>query len=473
MEWCSVWIGVFVTPRTGRRFTRRELMAMSAIRGADGIRQRLRCRAAPVGNSTADLDGLAELVGDAEVVVLGTPSQGMREANDLRFELSRRLIAGRGFHAVAMDADWMEGRRLDRLARGGSGWLECSGFPAWEWDHPGMREFMDRLAETNRRRDDGGVGVYGLDLFGLRRAMNGIVRMLGGIDPALAARAVRLYGGIDRFGRDPQNYGLLAGVEDDVRRLLVDRLAECWACDADPVHEADAGGVDGGFIRKWNARMGEEAWPYFRAMFRSYTSSWNHRCLAMMRMLESLAAHLRETRGAARIIVWAHNSLAGDARATELSWRGETSLGALARERFGDRCRLVGCTSHAGKVTAAAEWMGRPVSQKVPAAPEGSCERLFHRLGMPAFWLDLSREDEVAEILAKPLLQRGIGAVYRPAHGTRVNWFSACCALQFDAVVHLDSASPVLAKAAGPGAGPGISTAARRHGAPRRRVVAG
>jgi len=434
---------------------------MNVFHGADQIRHLLRRHAAPVGNSAADLDGLVDLAGDAEIVMLGTPSQGMREANELRLELSRRLIIERGFHAVATDGDWLEARSLDRFARGGVESWECSGFPAWHWDNPGMRDFAGWLRETNRRRVDGGVGVYGLDVFGLHRSMNGIVGLLGGVDAALAARVTRLYGGIDRFGRDPQNYGLLpvGGVGDEIRGLLVDGLAERWARDAAGLRSDESTAVDGDFIRKWNGRMEGEAWRYFRAMFRSYASSWNHRCLAMMRVIESLAAHLRETRGAVRIIVWAHNSLVGDARATELSWRGEISLGALARDRFGERCRLVGCTSHSGRVTAAAEWMGRPVSQKVPVAPEGSCERLFHRLGLPAFWLDLSRADEVAEILAKPRLQRGIGPVYRPSHGTRVNWFSAMCSAQFDALVHFDRTNPVAAPITVPGSKRGHTVA--------------
>ena len=435
---------------------------MNAFHGADRIRQILRSHAAPLGNPASDLDGLVDRVGDAEIVLIGTPSHGMREADEWRIELSRRLIIDRGFNAVATDRDWLEARSLDRFGREGAESLECCGFPGWQWDNPGMRGFASWLRETNHRRRDGGVGVYGLDLFGLQRAMNAIVGLLGGIDPSLAARAISLYSGIDRFGRDPQNYGLLPGdgMGDEVRGLLVDRLAERWAGDAVGPGAATGLGVDGDFIRQWNARMQTDAWHYFRAMFRSYASSWNHRCLGMMRVIESLAAHLRETRGAARVIVWAHNSLAGDARATELSWRGETSLGALARDLFGDRCRLVGCTSHSGKVTAAAEWMGSPVFQKVPVAPEGSCERLFHRLGIPAFWLDLARGDELAEILAKPLLQRGIGTVYRPSHGTRVNWFSASCSAQFDALVHFDRTSPLAAPATVPGLRRGRTVAA-------------
>ena len=46
--------------------------------------------------------------------------------------------------------------------------------------------------------------------------------------------------------------------------------------------------------------------------------------------------------GTGRIVVWAHNSHVGDARATEVSADGQLTIGQLARERYGDACRLIG-----------------------------------------------------------------------------------------------------------------------------------
>ena len=69
-------------------------------------------------------------------------------------------------------------------------------------------------------------------------------------------------------------------------------------------------------------------------------------------------AHHHDDRQPARIVVWAHNSHVGDARATEVSAEGELTLGQLAREKYGDEARLLGFSTYRGTVTAASEWGG-------------------------------------------------------------------------------------------------------------------
>jgi erythromycin esterase-like protein len=82
----------------------------------------------------------------------------------------------------------------------------------------------------------------------------------------------------------------------------------------------------------------------------------------------------------AKIIVWAHNSHLGDARATQMSERGELNLGQLARERFGKEAVSVGFTTYDGTVTAASDWDGPAQRKSVrPAHPE-SYEALLHDL---------------------------------------------------------------------------------------------
>ena len=95
-------------------------------------------------------------------------------------------------------------------------------------------------------------------------------------------------------------------------------------------------------------------------MFGGRVTSWNLRDKHMTQTLEALLTHLdRENRTeSARIVVWAHNSHVGDARATEMSVDGQVTLGQLVRERFGDNARLIGFTTHSGTVTAASEWAG-------------------------------------------------------------------------------------------------------------------
>lgn len=51
----------------------------------------------------------------------------------------------------------------------------------------------------------------------------------------------------------------------------------------------------------------------------------------------------------ARLILWAHNSHLGDARATDMSWRrNELNVGQLMKEEYGNEAYNIGFTTHSG-----------------------------------------------------------------------------------------------------------------------------
>jgi erythromycin esterase-like protein len=166
-------------------------------------------------------------------------------------------------------------------------------------------------------------------------------------------------------------------------------------------------------------------------MFRGGTASWNLRDRHMARSLEALAAHLERTDGAAKVVVWAHNSHLGDERATELAQAGQLNLGQLVRERHGDEALLVGFTTYSGTVTAASDWGGPAERKRVRRALPGSWEELLHERGDGRFWLD------PAELHGRRL-ERAIGVIYRPETERVSHYFHARIADQFDAVVHID-----------------------------------
>jgi erythromycin esterase-like protein len=158
----------------------------------------------------------------------------------------------------------------------------------------------------------------------------------------------------------------------------------------------------------------------------------------MVDTLDSLAAHLGRQRGEpAKIVVWAHNSHLGDARATEMGARGDLNVGQLVRERHPGDCRLVGFTTYTGTVTAADDW-GKPAERKWvrPALPS-SVEELFHDAGN-AFLLPFDKESQAAELLRSARLERAIGVIYRPVSERQSHFFLARVADQFDAVIHIN-----------------------------------
>jgi erythromycin esterase-like protein len=173
-------------------------------------------------------------------------------------------------------------------------------------------------------------------------------------------------------------------------------------------------------------------------MFAGRVASWNLRDTHMADTLDALAAHLGRTRSRPKIVVWAHNSHLGDARATELGDRGELNVGQLVRDRFGTDAVLIGQTTHAGAVTAASEWDQPPERKTVRPAMTGSYERLFHDTGISRMLLPLRDDLVLASAVSTARLERAIGVIYLPRSERRSHYFVARLPNQFDFVLHID-----------------------------------
>jgi erythromycin esterase-like protein len=160
----------------------------------------------------------------------------------------------------------------------------------------------------------------------------------------------------------------------------------------------------------------------------------------MAETLERLLDHLG---GDTKIVVWAHNSHLGDARATEMGRMGELNVGQLVRERYGAAAFLLGFTTNSGEVTAASNW-DEPAERKIVrhALPR-SIESLFHETGLGDFLLPL-RDESLRNALDEPLLQRAIGVIYKPESERISHYFEARIAQQFDAVIHIDRTKALI-----------------------------
>jgi erythromycin esterase-like protein len=153
--------------------------------------------------------------------------------------------------------------------------------------------------------------------------------------------------------------------------------------------------------------------------------------------VEDIGAHLRPA-PAAKVVVWAHNSHQGDARATEMGSRGEWNLGQLMRLRYGRSAVLIGFTTFTGTVIAAEEWGREGRERNVREAMSGSVARLFHDTGYPAFLLTFRGNPQAARLLDEPMLERAIGVIYQPRTERVSHYFNARVPEQFDAVIHID-----------------------------------
>ena len=397
-------------------------------------------------------EALEEIIGDARIVLIGESSHGTHEFYQARVEITKWLVEEKGFCAVAAEADWPDAYRVNRYVRGlgrdGSADEALSGFerfPAWMWRNVVVRDFVDWLHAHNGRRRESGerqTGFYGLDLYSLHRSMQEVIGYLENVDPVAAARARERYACFDHTSADDgQAYGFAAafGAGLSCERQVIDQLVEMQR---NAVEYARCDGLlaeDEQFYAQQNAQTVRNAEVYYRAMFGGRVTSWNLRDQHMAQTLQALLGHLdRQGDAPARIVVWAHNSHVGDARATEVGADGQLTLGQLARERYGEDSRLIGFTTYSGTVTAASEWGGMAERKIVRPALNGSVEELLHETGRPDFLVSAMISREASEPLDVVRLGRAIGVIYLPATERQSHYYHVRPGEQFDAIIHID-----------------------------------
>jgi erythromycin esterase-like protein len=178
-------------------------------------------------------------------------------------------------------------------------------------------------------------------------------------------------------------------------------------------------------------------------MYRGRPNTWNLRDTHMVDTLDRLMGHFRCQGDVPKAVVWAHNSHLGDARATQMTNRGEINVGQLMRERHEGKVVSIGFTTASGTVTAASDW-GDPAERKTVRAPlQDSYEELMHEVGIPNFLLTMRDNRSLSRALAPELLERAIGVIYRPDTERWSHYFSSNIAEQFDALIHFDETQAV------------------------------
>ena len=419
---------------------------------ADEIVGVLRDSAQPLTGASNDYDALLELIGDARFVLLGEATHGTHEFYRERAQITKRLIAEKGFTAVAVEADWPDAYRVDRYVRGTgmdpSADAALAGFerfPTWMWRNAEVLDFVGWLRAHNDTINltEMNVGFYGFDLYSFYSSMAAVLAYLDKVDPEGAKRARYRYSCFDQFGENTQAYGYAAslGLRESCEHEAIGQLVELRRNAIEYASRDGRVAADEFFFAEQNARLVKDAEEYYREMFRGRESSWNLRDRHMVDTLEHLIGFLARQTLRPKIVVWAHNSHLGDARATEMTKRGEINVGQLVRERYKNEAVLIGFSTYIGTVTAATDWDGPAERKRVRPALPDSYEAIFHDAGLNRFLLDL--HDERVQVLREPRLERAIGVVYRPETERASHYFHANLPAQFDAILHFDQTRAV------------------------------
>jgi erythromycin esterase-like protein len=414
-----------------------------------GLADALALIATPLKSEIENHEDLLDLIGNARLVLIGEASHGTHEFYRERARITRRLIAEKGFEAVAVEADWPDAYRINRFVKGTGDLLEgadpLSGFtrfPEWMWRNSDVLDFAIWLRQWNENLPKRArkAGFYGLDLYGLHASIEAVLRYLDQADPDAALRARERYACFENAASDTARYGYEAamGLTPSCEQEAIGQLLDLRRIDAPRSALLDE---DDRFEAEQNARLIVDAEHYYRTMFLGRVSSWNLRDRHMADTLDALSDHLARNRsesGSPKIVIWAHNSHVGDARATEFAKEGELNIGQLMRERYGGEVFLVGMSTYTGSVMAASDWGAAAEVKRVRPALEESYEAIFHDTGLERFLLDLRLDNEVLRALDQPRLQRAIGVIYRPEIERSGHYFRTRLPSQFDALLHYD-----------------------------------
>jgi erythromycin esterase-like protein len=256
-------------------------------------------------------------------VLVGAATHGTSEFYRWRAELTKRLVAERGFDFVGVEGDWTDCHRLHCCVAGAPGiskdpaavlW-ELRRWPRWPLANEEVVDFAGWLREFNARRSRP-VGFHGLDVYRLWDSTRAVPASLPGLDPAFPA----------------------------------------WL----------------------NTEVPADAERYYRELLHGDHRSWNARERHLADTLERLAGAYGS---GAKAVVWAHNTHVGDAAATDMAAAGMTNLGRLVRERHGEEDTvLVGFGTYEGSVLAARRWDGPARRLRVPPAAPGSVEARWHEV---------------------------------------------------------------------------------------------
>ncbi|WP_034295987.1 erythromycin esterase family protein [Herbaspirillum sp. RV1423] len=422
---------------------------------SESISSAIRSSASILTGADTDYDSLLALIGEARFVLLGEASHGTQEFYRERARITQRLITERNFTAVAIEGDWPDAYRVNRYVRHRSEDKNAEQalggfkrFPTWMWRNAEMLDFVDWLRDYNgtfmRQRPD--VGLYGLDLYSLFTSIEEVLRYLDNVDPQAARRARERYACFDHFQKDSQTYGYAVGLgmSASCEEAVVTQLQDLRVQAGKYLQHDGADATDAFFYAQQNARLIADAEQYYRTMFSKRVSSWNLRDQHMMETLDALAQHLQHSLSEpAKIVVWAHNSHLGDARATDIGRLGEWNVGQLARQSYGEQVALIGFTTYRGTVTAASDWDAPAQRKRVRPALTGSYEELFHQTGIERFMLPLRGNDSLKDELSQPYLERAIGVIYLPETERQSHYFHANMPQQFDAILHFDETHAV------------------------------
>ena len=394
----------------------------------------------------ADLDTLLKEIGDSRFVLLGEASHGTSEFYEWRAEISRQLITEKGFNVIAVEGDWPDLYRFNSYINGSDAHgssaedvlAQMDRWPTWMWANEEVASFGEWLRANNESSMARSVSFYGIDVYSLWDSMEEVLDYLEEVDPPSAedARtAIKCFGtfnGGDEFAYAQEKTSGSIDCADELEVLL-----------ATVQDIAGARGDDAALNALQNADIALNAEKYYVTALRNSSESWNIRDRHMMETVNRITEHHGDN---SKVIIWAHNTHVGDARATDMARDGMVNIGQLIREQHAESgVHITGFGTYSGSVVASDAWGAEAESMRVPDAQPNSWESMLHGAspGDKIVFLTALKDNEQYNA---SIGHRAIGVVYDPEN-ERGNYVPSVLPDRYDTFIFIDETealSPLL-----------------------------
>ncbi len=408
--------------------------------------QLLKKHVVPFQHGKPDFKKLSKWIGNKRVVLLGDSTHGTREFYQARAEISEYLINNKGFNTVIIEGNWPGGYKVNRYIHEQLLVNEnqaLSGFKEilpWVWRNQQTADFIRRLRKFNQQtKASNKVSFYGMDLFSLYPSLSEVISYLkkhqkNKLNVSQTAHACFAKHGtlIDLYG---QNISKKPGLSC---QHIAAKLLNIFEKSDFPTHSQFLSAA------LFNARMNAEtvkSAEYYTRLVHQYKNveAWNLRESFMVKMIEHIMRNQSTNTQTPKIIIWAHNSHVGDARASTMHEQGEQSIGQLLRDKYGRKnVFLLGSIANKGQLFASDTWNGKPYCINLPIAAVNSYAGLFRKTRISRFLLNLNENQKLADFLSKPYYHRLVGVVYNPELDHQSNYFLTNLSQMYDALLFVN-----------------------------------
>ena len=395
-------------------------------------------------DSIRDLDPLIEAAADRRFVLLGEASHGTSEYYTWRSEISKRLIAEKGFRYIAVEGDWTSAYEVNKFVKNlpGAGnnarevLASFDRWPQWMWNNEEIKSLINWIRDYNLDLPaDERIGFYGIDIYAVWESIREVVHYFESNDHERTDLVRNAYACLLEFENRPQDYAVAVYQRRADCKPHVEEVVSLLREHAESLSAKDPVAY---FNLKQNALVVKNAERHYRAMIHRGPDSWNYRVRNFKGTVERLADYYGED---SKGIVWAHNTHVGDARATPMAHQGMENIGYLLRNRHGEEnVFIVGFGTHRGSVLAGRRWGAPMETMQVPEAMENSFGDLFFQAGIPEALLIFN--DEVPSSFFDIRGHRAKGVVYNPIQESG-NYVPTILPQRYNAFIFIEETNPL------------------------------